>query len=207
MVECVGMHFFWPEQSWHHAERMLQHEISQLSENFRRNLLLEHPEALAIRLVDWTREHLLLKPGVLDGVHKLSEPREVQALHRSALPRLLGLSIVGMKDYLHAAGLTLLVFLVRLLVLILTLPLLGLAWFVGMVDGLTRRDVRRFGAGRESGFIYHRARAMLMPLVVLPWVVYLALPVSVAPLWIFLPSAVLLSVAVNLTVGSFKKYL
>ncbi len=53
------------------------------------------------------------------------------------------------------------------------------AAFVGLVDGLVRRDIRRFGAGRESGFIYHRARAGLIPLAVLPWVAYLALPVSV----------------------------
>ncbi|MEP7248075.1 MAG: DUF4400 domain-containing protein, partial [Gammaproteobacteria bacterium] len=44
-------------------------------------------------------------------------------------------------------------------------------------------------------------------IVVLPWVVYLALPVSVHPLLIFLPSAVLLSIAVDLAAGSFKKYL
>ena len=49
-----------------------------------------------------------------------------------------------------------LVFLVRLLVLVLILPLFLMAAFVGLVDGLVRRDVRGFGAGRESGFVYHR---------------------------------------------------
>ena len=77
----------------------------------------------------------------------------------------------------------------RLLVLVLTLPLILTAAFVGLIDGLVRRDVRRFGAGRESGFIYHRAKASLMPLAVLPWVTYLALPISVHPLVILLPSA------------------
>lgn len=47
--------------------------------------------------------------------------------------------------------------------------------------GLVRRDIRRFSAGRESGFIYHRAKASLIPLAVLPWVTYLALPVRVIP--------------------------
>ena len=94
-----------------------------------------------------------------------------------------------------------------LLVLVLTLPLFMMAAFVGFVDGLVRRDVRKFGAGRESGFIYHRAKASLMPLAILPWVIYLALPISVHPLMILLPSAVLLGLATNLTAGSFKKYL
>jgi integrating conjugative element membrane protein (TIGR03747 family) len=96
---------------------------------------------------------------------------------------------VNVESYLIAAAYTTLVFLVRLLVLCLTLPLFLMAAFVGLVDGLVRRDIRRFGAGRESGFIYHRARASLIPLAVLPWVTYLALPVSVNPLLILLPSA------------------
>ncbi|MBI0473381.1 TIGR03747 family integrating conjugative element membrane protein, partial [Pectobacterium parmentieri] len=82
-----------------------------------------------------------------------------------------------------------------------------MAVFVGLVDGLVRRDVRRFGAGRESGFIYHRAKASLLPLALLPWVTYLALPISVHPLIILLPGAASLGVAVALTASSFKKYL
>ena len=43
-----------------------------------------------------------------------------------------------------------------------------------------------------------------MPLAVLPWATYLALPISVHPLVILLPSAALLGMAVSLTAGSFK---
>lgn len=112
-----------------------------------------------------------------------------------------------LENYLIASAYTVLVFLVRLLVLCLTLPLFLMAAFVGLVDGLVRRDVRRFGAGRESGFVYHRARASLMPLAMLPWITYLALPISVHPLWVLLPSAALLGIAVGITAATFKKYL
>lgn len=47
----------------------------------------------------------------------------------------------------------------------------------------------------------------LIPLAVLPWVTYLALPVSVNPLLILLPSAALLGVAVCIAAATFKKYL
>jgi integrating conjugative element membrane protein (TIGR03747 family) len=119
----------------------------------------------------------------------------------------MALIYVHVESYLIASAYTVLVFLVRLLVLTLTLPLLLLAAFVGLVDGLVRRDVRSFGAGRESGFVYHRARATLMPLAVLPWVIYLALPVSVHPLLVLLPSAMLLGGAVDIAAATFKKYL
>lgn len=65
--------------------------------------------------------------------------------------------------------------------------------FVGPV----RRDIRRFGAGRESGFFHPRARAGQMPLAVLPWIAYLALPISVSPMLILLPSAVSLGFAAS----------
>jgi hypothetical protein len=44
-----------------------------------------------------------------------------------------------------------------------------------------------------------------MPLAVLPWVTYLALPISVHPLVILLPSAALLGLAVSLTAGQLQK--
>jgi len=72
--------------------------------------------------------------------------------------------------------------------------------------GLVRRDIRRFSACRESGFIYHRAKARLIPLAVLPWVTYQALPVRVTPGKIMLPSDVLLGVAVFIAATTFKEY-
>ena len=114
---------------------------------------------------------------------------------------------IHMQRCLIAAAYATLVFGVRLCVLSLMIPLLLMAMFVGLVDGLVRRDLRRFESGRESGFVYHRAKATLIPLLVLPWVIYLTLPVSVNPLFVLPPSAVLLGVAVDVVAGSFKKYL
>ncbi len=74
-------------------------------------------------------------------------------------------------------------------------------WWTGWCAGAPRHPpLRRRTRVGASGFIYHRARASLIPLAVLPWVTYLALPVSVNPL-ILLPSAALLSVAVRMHCG------
>jgi integrating conjugative element membrane protein (TIGR03747 family) len=102
---------------------------------------------------------------------------------------------------------TVLTFLTRLIILVLTTPLFLMAAFTGVVDGLVRRDLRRFGAGRESGFVYHRAKMMIVPLAVAPWIIYLALPVSLSPVLVLLPCAAALGLVVSVTVGSFKKYL
>ena len=98
-------------------------------------------------------------------------------------------------------------FVVRLTILVLATPLFLMAMFTGFVDGLMRRDLRKFGAGRESSFVYHRAKRAMTPLLVAPWIVYLSLPFSLNPLLVFIPSATMLGVTTAITATTFKKYL
>lgn len=208
VVECVGMALFWPEQGWRHAQAMLGHELDQLSDYFVRSALVQEPGRTAHHWVQQGYEWVFVRSGLLEWMRDASRQARVNAGgHAWSLQKALGAVATHAQDYLIAAGYTVLVFMVRLLVLGLSLPLFILAAFAGFVDGLVRRDIRRFGAGRESGFLYHRARASLVPLAVLPWVIYLALPVSVHPVAILLPAAVLLGVAMDVAAGSFKKYL
>ena len=52
-------------------------------------------------------------------------------------------------------------FLLRLAILLQALPPFALTITIGLIDGLVRRGLRRFGAGHESGFVYHHARRMI----------------------------------------------
>lgn len=207
VIEWIGMHFFWPGESWHHAQAMLRNELSLISAHFRESLLLSHPAETAHRWISAVYEKLFHETELSAWAERASAHPLSGTPHPEAIRHALSLAYAHVKPYALAAGYTLLTFLARLLVLTLTLPLFLLAALVGLVDGLVRRDLRRFGAGHESGFLYHRARAAILPTALLPWVIYLALPVSVPPLLILLPAAVLLALAVNLTAASFKKYL
>lgn len=208
LVEWVGMHLFWPEQGWRHSQTMLHYELNQLSSHFTRSLLLHEPSRTVSQLIEDVQETALNRSGL--RAWRASVSRQTLAPGDGVtgeISHYLSLLYQQLESYLIAAGYTVLVFLVRLLVLCLMVPLLLLAAFVGLVDGLVRRDIRRFGAGRESGFVYHRAKAAVVPLLVLPWIIYLALPVSLNPLLVLLPGAILLGTAVNIVAGSFKKYL
>lgn len=208
LIECVGMHLFWKDEGWHHAQHMLQYELGHLSSHFTRSVVIQEPGRTAHALVDAGYEWVFVRSGLMARMSQTAERARAPSRTRARDFRyLISQVYVWAEGYLIAAAFTTLTFLVRLLVLVLTLPLIFTAAFVGLIDGLVRRDVRRFGAGRESGFVYHRAKASLMPLAVLPWITYLALPISVHPLVILLPSAALLGLAVSLTAGSFKKYL
>ena len=207
LIECIGMHLFWSDQGWRHAESMTYFELNQLSDYFKRSVVIQEPGRTTQRLIQWSYDTLLVDTGALTWLEKQSARAPVAGNGAARVQSMLSRLYRLLQDYALAAFYTFLTFLVRLMVLLLTAPLFIIGTLVGMVDGLVRRDIRRFGAGRESGFLYHRARASIVPFIALPWVTYLALPVSVEPLWILIPSAALLSLAVNLAAGSFKKYL
>lgn len=208
VIECVGMHIAWQDQGWRHAQGMLNYELAQLSNHFTRSAVVQEPGRTAQQLVEAAYEWIFVKTGLLDWMsHAAAQARAPSQTAPHDIRHYISQAYIWAENYLVAAAFTTLTFTVRLLVLVLTLPLFILAAFVGLVDGLVRRDVRKFGAGRESGFLYHRAKAALMPLVILPWIIYLTLPVSVHPLLVLLPCAALLGVVVCITAASFKKYL
>jgi len=61
--------------------------------------------------------------------------------------------------------------------------------------------------GREGSFVYHYAKKAAIPLIIMAWVLYLALPFSLHPFWIILPFAVAFAFPVTITASTFKKYL
>lgn len=68
-------------------------------------------------------------------------------------------------------------FLLRLAILLQALPLFALIIVFGLIDGLVRHDLRRFGAGHESGFVYHHARRMISSSLIATGLAWLAVPV------------------------------
>ncbi len=137
LIECVGMHFFWPEQGWRHAQGMLHYELDQLSTHFTRSALVQEPGRTAHRLVEQGYDWLFVKSGLLDWIRDASAQASAGS-HRPTkdFRYYIGLVYVNVESYLIAAAYTTLVFLVRLLVLCLTLPLFLMAAFVGVNDGL-----------------------------------------------------------------------
>lgn len=206
VIELIGLHLFWPEQGWRHAQGMMNFELQQLTSYFTRSVVAQEPGRSAYRLVGWLNQTLLLDSGLLDWLTRMNQQAKAADTARG-FNASLAQAVSYLERYVLAAFYTMVTFGLRLLVLVMTLPLFVLAALTGLVDGLVRRDLRRFCAGRESGFLYHRARATILPLAVLPWVTYLALPVSVHPLLMLLPAAGMLGVAVSVTLGSFKKHL
>lgn len=207
LVECLGTYFLWPQQGWHHAQAMFYSEREQLSQNFVRSIVLSEPVRTADIWLNHMYQWVFVKSGLLEQVSSTSPHQVADSAGKLTFRQYLGAAAGQMQTYLLAAAYTSLTFFVRLVVLVLCIPLILMAVFVGFVDGLVKRDIRRFVVGHESGFVYHRAKAFILPTIMLPWVIYLALPVSIPPLLVLLPCAVLAGMVTNIAAASFKKYI
>ncbi|MBD8253997.1 TIGR03747 family integrating conjugative element membrane protein [Pseudomonas fluorescens] len=202
LIEFAGLLLFWGDQGWRHSQAMLNSELGWLGEHFKASLILQQPGQTIVQVLDFLNQWLLVETGFADFARQARVSSQGNGFW-SWTNQL----YVSIEDFVLAAVYVTLTFVVRLTILVLAIPLFLLAIFTGFVDGLIRRDLRKFGAGRESSFVYHRAKRAVLPLLIVPWVIYLSLPFSLNPMAVFFPCAVMLGIITAITATTFKKYL
>ena len=99
------------------------------------------------------------------------------------------------------------VLLLGLGVLVVTIPLVGMAAAGAATDGLVTWYRRRTSAGRESAFIYHRVKRGLALALLALWLVYLLPPVYLDPRYVLPPFLLVWAVGIRFMVAYFKKHL
>jgi integrating conjugative element membrane protein (TIGR03747 family) len=204
LIEWIGMLFWWEEQGLDHSRQMLVSELQFLGADFHRSWLTAHPMQFASDLSDRFYHIAFEWTGIVDLIQWITP---VPGLEESGVRPVLHRFYRPVADYILAGMQITQVFAVRLTILTLAMPVFGLFTLVALVDGLVRRDLRRWGGGRESSFVYHYAKKAAIPLIIMAWVLYLALPFSLHPSWIILPFALAFAFAVTITASTFKKYL
>lgn len=195
IIEWLCIAFIWPEQGHLHAQRVMQDEFGWFSHQFQYSLLYSYPVQFAEQTIHIVHHWLFIKTGIQQWI---SQPAKE------------GISawlFFYIRSYLEASLYVIITFIIRLLIIILTSPLFILVTFVGLVDGLVQRDIRRFGVGRESAFKYHHAKRAVLPIMILAWIIYLSIPFSIHPNLILIPAALLFGLTISLTLANFKKYL
>lgn len=208
VMEYAGMMFLWPELGATHSEGVMNTELGYLSSEFTQSLLLSEPSVTVTGWVITAYRWMFVESGFLEWIQRAYD---VQANSQNAVARELntwsGWLTGTLRDYLLATVYVTVTALVRLTILVLSVPLFILVLLVALTEGLGRRDIRRYGAGYESSFVYHHAKRLVKPAVYLPCMLYLSWPSAVYPNLLLLPAAVLLGVAVTVTTATFKKYL
>ncbi|EKN4037891.1 TIGR03747 family integrating conjugative element membrane protein [Yersinia enterocolitica] len=206
LIEYIGLTFFWASEGAEHSRQVMLTESVYLSESFTRSLLMSEPITLINYWIQQVYQWLLVDSGF---IRWLNEGRQIKAQTGAvqSLNRLGHWLAIALGEYLQATVYVTVIFAIRIAILVLSIPLFIMVCVTGIVDGLVRRDLRRYGAGYESSFVYHHARRLVKPAMVGPCMLYLSWPTAVWPNLLLLPAAVALGVMVSVVVGAFKKYL
>ncbi|EDW7722510.1 TIGR03747 family integrating conjugative element membrane protein [Salmonella enterica] len=188
-LEWLGEAFFWRNACASHSEQVLQATWHWWQSSAGAPVWLVEDLALAS---DTLQQGLTTLVHSLNGQSGLFWTETVTTVIRCAL---------------LSAGNVTLTFLLRLAILLQALPLFVLTIAIGLIDGLVRRDLRRFGAGHESGFVYHHARRMIGSSLAATGLVWLAVPVFLGPEYVLVPGTLVVGLVVSMAIGIFKKYL
>ncbi|WP_261641097.1 TIGR03747 family integrating conjugative element membrane protein [Erwinia mallotivora] len=207
LIEYACIALLWPEAGASHSYQVMLAESHWLSEGYTRSLLMSAPVQTTSRWAHLAWQWLFVDSGFSQWMQSFKTLSEKGS---GLIPALngLGASLVSwLGVYLQATVWVTLIFFIRVMILFLSLPLFGLVILTGIVDGLVRRDLRRYGAGYESSFVYHHAKRFIKPALYGPCMLYLAWPSAVWPNLFLLPSAILVGGVLAVVTGAFKKYL
>lgn len=211
VIELVGMHTLWKDRGVLHARDLVREDLQYIA---------EAPHSLIVAdTVAFSRDLVarVARPFEHVGVVAFYErAHAVPASHaaapagtfRGSLSRISLLmarmwSTLGLVAMYTAQDTAL-----RLAIVVFALPAFVLACLLGAVDGMVRRDLRKWGGGRESSFVYHHAKAMTYLSLGGGFSLYLAWPGGgFNPAYMVLLGAGLVAFSLSLTLSSFKKYL
>ncbi len=203
IVEVVCMTFVWQEDGSVHSQAMLAKEITMINASLQRSLFDSQSVSLAVKAMslvngvfEWTGFNALIQ--FLGAPITEADSRFISGLR---------VFFRQIQDYVVACINMTLLFSLRVVVVTLSLPLFILVGIGAVIDGLVQRDLRKFGGGNESAWLYHKVKRYPKPILVLSVLAYLSMPVSVHPNLVFMPAALLLGLFVYLSASRFKKYI
>jgi len=206
LIEYAGMTFIWAGEGAERSRQVMLTESGYLSEGFTRSLMLSQPVTVISAWIQQAYQWVFVDSGFISWVNAArnihGQGGTVETLSRAGswLAR-------ALWEYLQATVYVTVIFAIRVAILVLSVPLFIMVSVIGIVDGLVRRDLRRYGAGYESSFVYHHAKRYVKPAMYGPCMLYLAWPTAVWPNLLLLPSALVLGFVLSVVTGAFKKYL
>ncbi|MBU4281572.1 MAG: TIGR03747 family integrating conjugative element membrane protein [Hydrogenophaga sp.] len=213
LIEIVGSYTLWREDGELHSQEIVAQDLEYIA-IAPRSLLVRDTVEWSHRVVGWVElpyERVGLKRWYerLHGENAaaLSQPSAQQSI----LSQRVGKANASLQHNLSKWVLMSMYVaqdvLLRLSVAAFALPAFVLACMVGIVDGLVRRDLRRWGGGRESSFVYHHAKRYTQWALTGGFGLYLAWPFGgFNPAYMVFVFTMLVAFTMSTAVAAFKKY-
>jgi len=208
LIEIVGGYTLWEDEQERHIQSLVREDLAYI-EAAPRSVLVEDTPAFArwvvqtvalpyqkLGLVRWYQEQRALEnlPPEQQGPKKGLPGAAARV--SSELSRIALISMHVLQDVL-----------LKLSIALFALPAFALACLLGAVDGLMRRDLRRWGGGRESSFVYHHSKKLATWSLTGGFVLYLSWPFGgFNPAYMVLVFTVLVAATLSTTLSAFKKY-
>lgn len=205
IVEWVGMAVWYQDTpNYTHAQTMFATELSYLQDaaddtETLKSGLAGDANSIVGQVITFT----FIDSGVMEALAQSRVVLPTDTLMEAAVKEF----ITILQDYLIAAMYVIMTFHVRLAILTLSLPVFVVFGFVGIIDGLVMRDLRKFRGSHESSFVYHIAKGMAVPIMVTGCILYISLPFTIHPNLVITPYAILFALALRTMAHRFKKHL
>lgn len=211
LFEIVGSYTIWEEKGVLHSQEIVAQDMGYIA-TAPRSLLVRDTVAWSNRVVGWVTLPYE-KLGVIAWYERQhgEPPMRNSAAQQSILSQRVGKANANMQKTLSKWILMSMYVgqdvLLRLSVAAFALPAFVLACMVGVVDGLVRRDLRRWGGGRESSFVYHHAKRYTHWALTGGFGLYLAWPFGgFNPAYMVFVFTLLVAFTMSTAVAAFKKY-
>ncbi len=199
-VEYIGVLTIWKDQGIAHSQEVLNYEYGNIERNLNSHAFIiandsikKYPAWLYSRAFENKYTKLTLE---YLGVAIIKSGSFINDKIDNQFYLISGISSNVTK-----------IFFIRILVIFLSLPLLILVCLVAVTDGLVERDLRKAGGGRESSMVFNIAKISIKPLLILTFMVYLAWPEKINPVYIILPFSLAVAFALRTYFEKLKKYL
>lgn len=187
-VALVGVTFFWPEEGAEHERRTLVIELDALAYELR--FVGEALNDVVARFILDSRDNWWGGGVIADFVEWCASFVSPQA-----------------AMYGEVVSLTMQIFIVRVGVIISSMPIIILWIGLGVVCGLTERDLRRFNAALESSTTFNLAYRHVKIPFILFIALYLSWPTQAYALLATIPVSIGSFIMFFLAVANYKKRL
>ncbi len=210
VLEIIGLYTLWPAEGVAHAKSHVAEDLAYIQQ-FPRSVLVADTVGFAQNMALWARwpldklavPQLIARAAAVDP-NVSTDPKA----GKNAIFKLMRRGYIELIRWVEVFYHVLQDTAIRLSVALFATPAFLLAMLVGLVDGLVKRDLRKWCGGRESSFVYHHAKQFAGWSLTGGFALYLAWPFrGFNPTYMVLVFTVLVAATLSLTVSSFKKYL
>jgi integrating conjugative element membrane protein (TIGR03747 family) len=203
LIEWVGIKWYWPEQGARHSRDMVMTEYRYLNHQVKADASAYQYQSIIID----TFNSFVKKIETSESMSRIKQMTSETTGSDSGRFKVWVNKIVHeYVDYAYSTFYITQRFLIRMSIILLSLTMFALFAMVGIADGLTERELRRWGAGRESSTMFSLAKGIVFPTLIFACVLYICFPITIHPVLIMLPFGAMFGFSLKVLFEKLKKY-